>query len=234
MSPGLTVKMRSAIVTLAAIVAATTGLAGCTGKDRPGLISPAVVEGNQDGFNGTVVDPPLQAAAVVLNDTNGARFDLARPAADKVTALFFGFTNCDDVCPTTMADLAAGRRSLPPALAEKVTVVFVTVDPDRDTPAVLERWLGRFDPDFIGLRGPTPLVHQAERSLYAIESDTASAPTDARHTGDHAQSTNDETGYEVSHSGTVYVFGPGKKSLIYTGGTTAQEYAEDFTALLTT
>lgn len=198
------------------------------------LVSPAVVEGDHDGFNGTVVDPPLQAADVVLKDIDGARFDLARPAADQVTALFFGFTNCDDVCPTTMADLAAGRRSLPSALAESVTVVFVTVDPDRDTPAVLERWLGRFDPDFIGLRGPTLLVHQAERSLYAVESDTASAPAGDRHTGDHAESTNDETGYEVSHSGTVYVFGPGKKSLIYTGGTTAQEYAEDFTGLLTT
>ncbi len=62
-----------------------------------------------------------------------------------------------------MADLAAG---LPPALAENVTVVFVTVDPKRDTPAVLEESLSRFDRDFTGLIGPMEHVHELERSLY--------------------------------------------------------------------
>lgn len=240
MSMAVSLKMRSAAAAFTAILAAA-GLTACSG-DHPGPAGPAVIEPDQDGFNGTlVVDPPLHPADVTLNDTNGARFHLARPAADKVTALFFGFTNCDDVCPTTMADLAAARRSLPPALADKVTVVFVTVDPKRDTPAVLKEWLSRFDEDFIGLRGPIELVHQAERSLYAVESSTDSPPTDHHtkspptghhHTDDHADSTTDEADHEVSHSGSVYVFGPGDRSLIYTGGTSAQQYAEDFTHLL--
>lgn len=61
----------------------------------------AVVQGDDDGFNGTLVDPPLRPAHVVLRDTHGARFDLGRPAPGKVTALFFGFTNCDDVYPSS-------------------------------------------------------------------------------------------------------------------------------------
>ena len=172
--------IRSAAAALAVLLAGVAGLTACARTETP----VAVVQADDDGFHGTLVDPPLRPANVVLTDTHGAPFDLGRPAPDKVTALFFGFTNCADVCPTTMADLAAARRSLPPALAEKVSVVFVTVDPQRDTPPVLEQWLGRFDPDFIGLRGPTDLVHQVERSLYLPESGGKSSPT-ADHTSGH-------------------------------------------------
>jgi protein SCO1/2 len=145
-----------------------------------------------------------------------------------------------------MAGLAAARRSLPPALADKVTVVLVTVDPHRDTPPVLERWLGQFDPDFIGLHAPTELVNQAERSLYPPESGEESAPAadpgtgghhesspSGHHTGGHEASSKFEADYGVSHSGSVYVFGPSDKLLLYTGGAPAQEYAEDFTHQLT-
>jgi protein SCO1/2 len=97
---------------------------------------------------------------------------------------------------------------------------------------VLERWLGRFDPDFIGLRGPIELVHQAEQSLYAPESGDESPPA-GHHTGDHGHSSKAGADYEVSHSGSVYVFGPGDKLLLYTGGTSPEEYAKDFTRLLT-
>jgi protein SCO1/2 len=173
----------------------------------------------------------LRPAQVVLTDTHGARFDLGQPAPGKVTAVFFGFTNCDDVCPTTMADLAAARRSLPPAVAQRVSVVFVTVDPQRDTPPALEQWLGRFDPDFIGLRGPTDLVHQVERSLYLPESGGKSSPT-ADHTPEHDLAAKEPVDYEVDHAASVYVFGPGDKMVLHSGGTTPQQYAEDFTRLL--
>lgn len=220
-------KMHSAAAALAVLLAGAAGLTACARTETP----VAVVQGDDDGFNGTLVDPPLRPAHVVLMDTHGARFDLGRPAPGKVTALFFGFTNCDDVCPTTMADLAAARRSLAPAVAQKVSVVFVTVDPQRDTPPALEQWLGRFDQDFIGLRGPTNLVHQAERSLYLPESDGKSSSTADRTSG-HDESAKDGVDYEVDHSGSVYVFGPGDKMVLHSGGTTPQQYAEDFTHLL--
>lgn len=96
---------------------------------------------------------------------------------------------------------------------------------------MLEQWLGRSDQDFIGLRGSTDLVHQVERSLYFPESGGKSSPT-ADHTSEHAESAGDGVDYDVDHSGSVYIFGPGDKLVLHSGGTTPQQYAEDFTHLL--
>ena len=233
MSPGANSKNRRYVaVAVIVVLLGVVGLTACSGDTR--TENPAAVQVDDDGFNGTLVDPPLRPANVMLTDTSGARFDLARPASDKVTALFFGFTNCADVCPTTMADLAVARQALSPELAEKVTVVFVTVDPKRDTPAVLEEWLGRFDPDFIGLIGPTERVNQLERSLYLPESGEEQPAAEHEHTSDHHDSSKDGDDYEVDHSGSVYLFGPGDKLVLHSGGTSPQQYAEDFARLLKT
>ena len=225
---------RSTLVSL--VLAATTmGLVAC-GADtsRDGTAAPATITTRDDGYAGTLVaDPPMRPADVVLRDTRGAPHALDRVAQEGVTALFFGFTHCDDVCPTTMADLAAARRALPASLAQRVEVVFVTVDPRRDTARVLDRWLGRFDPSFVGLRGPVAQVHQLEDSLFAAQSavkQPAGAP--GHHHGNNDGQPSSAGDYEVSHSGSVYVFGPGGRSLLYTGGTSAPEYARDFTHLL--
>ena len=233
MTPATKPQLRSAAAVIALLVG-VVGLTACSGDNNTRPERPAaVVEADGDGFNGTLIEPPLRPAGVVLTDTRGAQFNLARPAPDKVTALFFGFTNCDDVCPTTMADLATGRRALPPELAEKVTVVFVTVDPTRDTPAVLDEWLGRFDRDFIGLSGPTEQVNQLERSLYLSESGEESPASEHQDSGDHHELSKDGAAdYEVDHSGSVYLFGPRDKLVLHSGGTTPQQYAEDFTRLL--
>ena len=225
---------RSTLVSLV-LAATTTGLVACgTDTSRDGTAAPATVTTGDDGYAGTLVaDPPMRPADVVLRDGLGAPHPLDRVGGDGVTALFFGFTHCDDVCPTTMADLAAARRALPTALAQRVEVAFVTVDPRRDTAPVLDRWLGRFDPSFVGLRGPMAQVHQLEDSLYAAQS-AVEEPTGGpgHHHGDSDGGSGGADGYEVSHSGSVYVFGPGGRSLVYTGGTTPAEYAADFTRLL--
>ena len=219
--------------TVAAVLVAAS-LAGCgAGTAPPTNDEPAaVVDVVDDGFHGSLIDPPLHPPRVVLRDTRGGAVDLSRLDPHQATALYFGFTHCDDVCPTTMADLAVARRILPPALADRVVVLFVTVDPGRDTPAVLQQWLGRFDSDFIGLRGPAEAVHQAERSLYLPESSRGS-PTPPEPAGHHSQEAAGED-YQVDHAGSVYVFGPGDTTLLYTGGTTPQQYADDLRRLLTT
>src|SRR3712207_8127068 len=74
-------------------------------------------------------------------------YDFGAQTAGTPTLLFFGFTNCPDICPTTMADVAVALRGVDPALAEDVQVVFVTTDPAFDTPEVLTEYLGRFDAD---------------------------------------------------------------------------------------
>lgn len=226
-------KLRIVVGTVIAVLVGVAGLTACSGDDHARTETPAIVEPDDDGFNGTLIDPPLRPANVALTDTRGAQFNFTRPAADMVTALFW-FTNCDDVCPTTMADLAAARRSLPPSLAEKVSVVFITVDPKRDTPTALDEWLGRFDRDFIGLTGPVQQVHQLERSLYLPESGDGSPAAEHQHDGDQHESGKDSAEYEVDHSGSVYLFGPNDKLVLHSGGTTPQQYADDFTRLLNT
>ena len=236
MSRSLGSLRRSGLVALGAVLSAGA-LGACTtdtevrGADRPA----GVVHTTDDGFAGSLVqDPPLRPADVVLRDTHHKPYNLAQPSADRVTVLFFGFTKCDDICPTTMADLAAARRALPSAEAQRVEVVFVTVDPLRDTAPVLERWLGRFDPNFVGLRGPMVLVHKAERSLYTMQSTVEPPPRKVHHhNGSGPGSASHGADYEVSHSGLVYAFGPGGESLYYSGGTTTTEYAKDFARLLT-
>jgi len=236
------------LVTALAAVLTVSGLAGCgttggaAGDQQAG--SAAVVQTkDNDGLTGTRVDdPPLQVAATTLRDTNGKRVNLADLPADNATVLFFGFTICNDVCPTTMADLATARRTLPDTLARRVDIRFVTVDPRRDTPAALRRWLDQFGSDVTGLRGPTALVNKAERSLYADSSSTT-APSPAPGTTQpsaqadgHAHRHDDDSSAkghdEVSHSGSVYIFGPHGETVLYTGGTTPQQYAADLTHLL--
>lgn len=190
----------------------------------------AIVHGRRSaGLHGTLVrDPPLRQPRGDFRDTDGDSFRFTSAMPGQVTALYFGFTNCDDVCPTTMADLATARRLLPSALATHVRVVFVTVDPQRDTPRLLRRWLDRYDPSFLGLRATPAVVHAAERSLYASPSGINRSPHSPQHgPGGHKDST-----YQVNHTGSVYVFGPGAQSVIYTGGTVPREYAADFRHLL--
>jgi protein SCO1/2 len=232
----------------AALVFALGVFSGCS-STAPQSDSAATVRttGDGDGYHGTLVDPPLAVAPVTLADTEGDRVRLDRLATQKATALFFGFTNCDDVCPTTMADLAAAKRTLPARYANDVSLVFITVDPQRDTPPVLRAWLDQFDADIVGLRGPLARVHRAERSLYASQSarSQVAPPTveereheHAGHAGagdadgGNADEQPGEGGYKMDHTSVVYLFGPEGRTVIYTGGYSVADYADDFLRIL--
>jgi protein SCO1/2 len=99
-------------------------------------------------------------------DTAGRRFDFAARTRGRPTLLFFGYTHCPDVCPTTMADAAAALRGVAEPLRSTVRVVFVTTDPARDTGPVLAAWLRNFDEDlparFVGLTGTPAQVEAAQ------------------------------------------------------------------------
>ena len=228
MSPTLIAWRRRGLVAVVAILSITTGCSGERRIDQPARVTDHRLAA---GLHGTLVtNPPLARPTGVFRDTAGERFQIGSASRD-VTALFFGFTKCDDVCPTTMADLAVARRSLPADVAQRVQVVFVTVDPARDTPRLLRRWLDRFDHAFVGLRASRQIVHRAERRLYAPLSGRARTEPSHEH-DDTTASAGGHRHYQVNHTGSVYVFGPGDQSLIYTGGTPPDEYAEDFERLL--
>ena len=135
-----TVARRNFLAGLAAIA-----LAGC---ERPA----AVVHSPRGGpFYATEVGGVDWGRSLELADPTGRRRTLA-DFRGKVVVLFFGFTNCPDVCPTALADLAWVVERLG-ADGARVQVLFVTVDPERDTAAVLEKYVTAFHPSFIGLRG---------------------------------------------------------------------------------
>jgi protein SCO1/2 len=139
--------------------------AGDAGHDHG---SGATVEGPDDRYAGVDLPEPYRRPSFTLTDTTGSEYDFREQTAGKPTLLFFGYTNCPDVCPATMADVALALRGVDPAVAEEVQVVFVTTDPAFDTPEVLGDYLDRFDADlateFVGLTGEQELIDQAQLS----------------------------------------------------------------------
>jgi protein SCO1/2 len=102
-------------------------------------------------FNGIDITGADYAQDLVLTDAQGAQRQLA-DFRGKLVVVFFGFAQCPDVCPSTLAAMAAVKQRLG-ADADKLQVLFVTVDPERDTPAVLAQYTTAFDPSFVGLYG---------------------------------------------------------------------------------
>lgn len=102
-------------------------------------------------FQGSLIDPPLPAADFTLTTQDNSAFSLSAQRG-KIVLMFFGYTNCPDECPTTLADY----KNIIESLKEKskdVRFILVTVDPERDTPAVLKNYINFFNPDIIGLTG---------------------------------------------------------------------------------
>lgn len=116
-------------------------------------------------FEGRELDPPLVEPRFTLTDTSGEPFDLARDATGPVTLLYFGYTGCPDVCPTHMAAIAKALSDLPAEQAERVDVVFVSVDTVNDDGQRLRDYLDRFDPSFVGLTGTADQVDDALQSI---------------------------------------------------------------------
>jgi protein SCO1/2 len=110
-------------------------------------------------------DPPHAAPEFALSGSDGSDVTLARYRG-KVVLLTFGFTHCAAVCPTTLATLAQARKGLGEA-ADEVQVIFVTVDPHRDSAAHMEHYLAAFDPGFIGATGD-PEVLAKVREDYGV------------------------------------------------------------------
>jgi protein SCO1/2 len=156
------------------------------------------------------------AKGFALADHNGAQRTLA-DFKGKVVVVFFGFTQCPDVCPTALADLAEVKRLLGPQ-GDKLQGLFVSVDPERDTAEVLKAYMTNFDPGFLALR-PTaeqlPEVAKAFKIFYK----KVEGPT--------------PTSYTMEHSAGSYVFDPQGRVRLYTRQAVgAQGLAEDLALLL--
>jgi protein SCO1/2 len=156
------------------------------------------------------------ARELSLTDTDGK----ARTLADfkgKVTLVFFGYTQCPDVCPTTLAELAAVKRDLGKD-GERVQGVFVSVDPQRDTPQILKAYVASFDPGFVALRGTPEETKTAARNFKVFY---AQVPGKT------------EGSYTVDHTAGTYVFdAQGRVRLFVRYGSGAEALRHDLKLLL--
>ncbi|MCC7020237.1 MAG: SCO family protein [Ardenticatenales bacterium] len=145
-------------------------------------------------FHGVEADPPTAVADVGLSNGTGPAFRLSDRKGMWVL-LFFGYTNCPDVCPLTLSHIGTVLRDLGPT-ANRVAVVFVSVDPDRDTPDRLAQYAASFGPQVIGVTGERAEIDAAVEAFGArYELHTDEAATSA-------------AGYSVSHSGDIFVIDP--------------------------
>jgi protein SCO1 len=125
---------------------------------------PSIASTVSAGTRGFRLNVPLPRARFVLTDTSGDRYDFAARTRGRATLLYFGYTHCPDQCPTMLADIATALRHVPASVRAQLTVVFVTTDPARDTPAVLAAFLAHFDRSFVGLTGGQADVVRAQQA----------------------------------------------------------------------
>ena len=117
-------------------------------------------------LNGTPLDPPAEVAATPLVDTDGSAYSLVDDTDKDLTLVFFGYTNCPDICGQVMATLAGTLARLDDGDKDRLDVVFVTTDPARDTEPVVEEYVDAFDPSIIGLTGGLGDIVAVGESLY--------------------------------------------------------------------
>ena len=116
-------------------------------------------------YMGAIISNPVEMPNLVLTDQDGKTFDLQKETEGVVSLVYVGYTHCPDICPTHLAEMNAALRDLPKDVAEKVKVIFITSDPERDTPEVLKKYLSAFNPSFIGLTGTREQTDAAQEAL---------------------------------------------------------------------
>jgi len=181
------------------------------GGDRPGDAS---------AFRGVALPTPIAKPSIVLTDVNGRPYDFATETRDKVALLFFGYTHCPDVCPLHMANIAAVLRRMSAEDRARVVTVFVTTDPERDTPARLREWLTNFDASFVGLTGSKEELARAQQALGLGEA-----------TREYLNA--DSVNYFVVHAAQVFAFArDGFAYTIYPFGIRQEDWANDLPRLV--
>ena len=140
--------MRIWTLALVALVAA------CAKKEEPPVV-----------YRGMMLTPPVAKPDYVFTATDGSAYDFRKETKGKVALLFFGYTNCPDVCPLHMSNLGNVIKQMKPEDRERIKVIFVTTDPERDTPEKLRSWIMSFDSSFVGVAGKPEDLNKLQMSL---------------------------------------------------------------------
>ena len=181
-------------------------LSGC---DR--IFAPVKTPFNGVDITGAELGPDFQ-----LTDHHGKQRTLT-DFRGKVVALFFGYTQCPDVCPTTLSDLARAIKLLGPD-GKRVQVLFVTVDPKRDTPELLASYVPAFNPDFLGLYGDSAALEKVKKDFKIYSAERPGSTPES---------------YTVDHSAQTLVFDTqGRVRLLFSYGMSPEKIAADLKVLL--
>ncbi|MFH0517502.1 SCO family protein [Streptomyces sp. M41] len=158
--------MRTKTLAAAGLLAAATLTLSACGSGDDGK-QPVTVVSEEAGSDkaAIVLDKPFEKPDLVLTDTSGKKYDLRKETKGKPTLLYFGYTNCPDVCPLTMNNIAVAKKQLPKSEQDELQVVFVTTDPERDTASALGKWLKGIDPQAVGLTGDFDTIQAGARTL---------------------------------------------------------------------
>jgi protein SCO1 len=182
-------------------------VAGCGQKSTPPP---------ESSFNATDITGAPWGKDFALTDHNGVARSL-KDFRGKAVALFFGYTHCPDVCPTTLSEFAMALRQMGDE-ANRVQVLFVTLDPERDTPELLAKYVPAFNPAFLGL-------HTDSKSLAKLTADFKVVY--------QKNSGNDPKNYLIDHSTGTYIYDPqGRLRLLVPYGSKPKNIAADLHTLL--
>lgn len=182
------------------------------------LISWAAVANASEPWKSGSFDPPRLAPDFVLDGSSGSPIKMSQ-FRGKVVALAFGFTYCPRICPVTLANLTKVAAQLDPTAAANFQVVFVSVDPERDSPTRMREFLDFFNPKFLGATGNSEQL-EAVRQSYGIMAK-------------RALSEDKKLGYEVHHSSFIYLIDKeGQLRLLVPFGMPPEDVAHDIKLLI--
>ncbi len=169
--------------------------------------------------HGTLIDAPQAAPMLHLTDAQGHAFDLAAQQG-KLTLLYFGYTHCPDACPTTLTDWARAKALLG-AKGSAIQFVFVSVDPERDTPHISAAYARQFDPSFIGLTATAGAQLDSVKASWSFAVERDEMP--GMKMGE----------YGVSHpAGVYFIDRDGKFKFVFAPGSKPEELASDLKRLM--
>lgn len=170
-----------------------------------------------DQLEGEVMDPPREKPTFELTDTSGESYEFASETEGQLTLLYFGYLNCPDICPVHLAQIAEVFDRVPD-VARDTEVVFVSIDPERDSPDQIRDFLDRFDTRFVGLTGTEAELEAAQEAVgvtpaYRVEGEGGGE-------------------YTMQHAGWVIAYAPdGMNHSIYPFGTRQSEWNNDLQVL---
>ncbi len=170
------------------------------------------------GFRGAFLAEPYTMPDQTLDDTAGHAYNLRHSPSKPVTLIFFGYTNCPDVCIGVLASMANSLQGLDPAVRDQIQMVFITTDPARDDGPAIRKYLDRFDPSFIGLTGDLKTIRTIAGRVGVDVQGIKKLPSG---------------GYEVGHSAQVIGFGKDNLAhVVWTPSTPVGDLEHDFQLLV--